>query len=392
MTALAASSITKLIAASLPTQASPQLKTPTDALAAAVHAGLLAVNFKLVALGEDNNLPKPSTSEAPLPFPAEWNAHPAIDLKYTHPQSSMQFLLHISRLASKVSIQAIALGHDKVVSFDVTANEYISESSLPASPTKDVASPDDANHAIQGIFISPSRLTDFGNLLKTRIIQPLIPGLQKEGYEDTSTSSTNTSNQQDPPHPRDPIHDPPPYDPLRHDPPPAQPHPPTDPSAPRPSRPAPAGDFPPPGFEDPYDVHRPPRNLPPGAVNPTAGYGERDLYPPGMGPNDPLRVGGPRGGGGGMYMDMRRDLDPNARPDFGPQAPPGARYDPVGPGAGDGVPYDPLSGDMGGPRRGGPGAGGFGGMRGPGGGGGRFGGMGGRPPNPFGGFEDGDFI
>jgi hypothetical protein len=44
-------------------------------------------------------------------------------------------------------------------------------------------------------------------------------------------------------------------------------------------------------------------------------------------------------------------------------APPGARFDPLGPGGGPRFP----------------------------GGGGR-GGMGGRPPNPFGGFGDGDFI
>ena len=83
-----------------------------------------------------------------------------------------------------------------------------------------------------------------------------------------------------------------------------------------------------------------------------------------------------------MYMDMR-DVDRGGHPDFNPQVPPGARYDPTGPNGPGGVPFDPLSGDLGGPRRGGPGRGG-----GPGG----FGGMGGGPPNPFSGYGDEDFL
>ena len=381
MAALGASSLTSIIASSLPKHAEPQLKNATDALAIAVHAGLLAVGFKLTGLGESHNVETPFTAEAPQPLPQEWNASSSVDLKYTHSQSSMQFLIHVSRLGGRVSIQAMGIGHDIIKSFDVTAKDFVSDSALPTSPTKDAASPDDAQHAITGIYITPSRLTDFGNHLKLSIIQPLVPGLQKEGYEDTSrtTTSTSTSNPRNELHPRDPVHDHPRYDPLRADSPPAQPHPLADPSMPRPARPVPAGDFPPPGFEDPYDIHRPARGWPPSDGVPSApGYGERDLFPPGMGPNDPLgRSIGPRGGGGMIADDFDVErIRGGARSDpFHPQVPPGARYDPVGPGAGGGVPYDPLSGDMGpgGLRRGGLG-------------------RGGGPPNPFSGFSNDDFI
>ena len=61
------------------------------------------------------------------------------------------------------------------------------------------------------------------------------------------------------------------------------------------------GDFPPPGFEDEYEVHRPRGGI--GGERRPLNIGERDLYPPGLGPHDPLRGGGGGfgPGGGGMH-------------------------------------------------------------------------------------------
>jgi len=324
-----------------------------------------------------------SDTQDTQPLPAEWNAQSSHAFRYKHSQSSMEYLLKVSRLGNKTIIYGIGMGDDKTTSFDIVTKDYISDSSLPATPVS--SSTEDTAHNIQNIFISPSRLTDLGSLLRLNILQKLVPGLQKEGYEEsketssTSMSATNTSQTQPQatlPPPRRPGD----YDPLRDEPllpRPAQPHNPlADPSfAPR-RPPQPTGDFPPPDFEDPYDLNRPPRGMPrPGGNGFTPGYGERDLYPPGMGPNDPLRIGGGggpgfRGGGGGMYPTFD---DPmfggrgGEEEGFNPQAPPGARWDPLGPGM---------------PRGGG---GRFGG------GGGGVGG-GGRPPNPFGGFGGNDFI
>jgi hypothetical protein len=44
------------MAASLPKDASPQIKGPYDAVALAVHAGMIAVGFKLRGLGEDHQI------------------------------------------------------------------------------------------------------------------------------------------------------------------------------------------------------------------------------------------------------------------------------------------------------------------------------------------------
>ncbi len=162
-------------------------------------------------------------------------------------------------------------------------------------------------------------------------------------------------------------------DPLRADPlpQPARPYPFNDPLAVPPPR-SPMGDFPPPDFDDEYDINRPPRGgyMPRGSP---FNIGHNDLYPPGLGPNDPFLGSGGigrSGGGGGMHPTFDDPLfggHGGQRGGYDPQAPPGARYDPVGPGDG--------------PPQGGSG-------RFPGG----QGGIGGRPPNPFGGFGNNDFI
>ena len=236
--------------------------------------------------------------------------------------------------------------------------------------------------SLRKIFISAGRMTDAGSLMKLQIIQKLAPGLQKEGYEDSAHAASHSGAASQSQQRRDPTRQPEgpqAHDPLRDDrlPPLAQPRPfGDDPlTAGRPP-PFPAGDFPPPGFEDEYEINRPRGGIG-GPERRPLNIGERDLYPPGLAPHDPLRIGG--GGfrpGGGMGGGMHPTFDD---PVFGggdggvgydPRAPPGARYDPIGPG--DGPPMG-----RGGPRfPGGPGEGG----------------MGGAPHNPFGGFGGNDFI
>jgi hypothetical protein len=53
-----ADSLSTFMANSLPKGDGPQLKTPSEAIALAVHAGMLAVGFRLVGLGEDERIGK----------------------------------------------------------------------------------------------------------------------------------------------------------------------------------------------------------------------------------------------------------------------------------------------------------------------------------------------
>lgn len=285
----------------------------------------------------------------------------------------MEYIIKVNRLGGKAVVLGIAVGDDKTTTFDITVRDYVSEGSLPVSTPEDTST-EDLARILQGVFISEGRLSDLGALLKISVIQKLAPGLQKVGYEDTSTrSGRNAGAAQNPPQGEGAGQ---PRRPPDNEPEPARPYPFNDPLAqPRqPGRPLPE---PIPGFEDEYEINRPPRGgLRDGRF--PAGIGHDDLYPPGLGPHDPIRphlgVGLPRpsGTGGGMHPTFDDPLfaGQGRHDGYDPMAPPGSRFDPIGPG---GAPRD---------NRGGP--------RFPGGGG--FGGLGGRPPNPFGGFGDGDFI
>lgn len=301
----------------------------------------------------------------------------------------MQFVLTISKISTKAVINGLALGDEKVNTLDIPLNDFISPSSLPYTVPSDRTTTD-ASRNIQQIFISPPRISDFANILKHSVIQKLIPRMAKEGYEETSETtraeeaSRNRNQRQD----IDERERAPQYRPQDPAPPAAIPRPFNDPLADLPRR-GPYPDFEPPGFEDEHGILRPPGRGGFGGIGGIRGpsIGERDLYPPGLGPNDPLRIGpgtggggGYRGGGGGMYPAFDDPLfDGRGQQGSGYShfAPPGARYDPVGPA--DGVPRDPSAN-----RRFPPSGGGFGG--------GGGGGMRGGPPNPFGGFGSGDFI
>ncbi|KAI9803391.1 MAG: hypothetical protein M1833_000910 [Piccolia ochrophora] len=372
---LSAGSLSSFMAGSLPKGDGPQLKTPYDAVALFAHACMVAVGFKLVGLGEDHKIEAHSEASDVQALPAEWNASSSYAFRYAHPQSSMEYLVKVNRLGPKAVVFGIGLGDDRTNSFDIAIKDYISDSSFSSLTNPDNRSTGDLSKALQDVFISEGRLCDLGTLFKLSIIQKLMPSLHKEGYEEAENAVGSSDR------PRQPENRDPPYDPLRDDrlPQPARPHPFDDPLAHPPRRPVPPGDFPPPDFEDEYEINRPPRGFPPQGRNPLD-IGHDDLYPQGLGPRDPLRgtfgpggAGGlPRpGGNGGMHPTFDDPMFGGRRGEGGydPRHPPGARYDPVGPG--DGPP-----GAHGGPRF--PGGGGAG--------------RGGGPPNPFGGFGSGDFI
>lgn len=369
---LSAGSLRTFMAASLPKTQSPQLKNAFEAVALAAHAGFIAVGFRLIGLGEDHRIDATADAHDPQPLPVEWNASSSYSFRYAHSQSSMEFLVKINRLGGKAVVLALAIGDDKTATFEIVAKEFLSESSFPLELPEDIST-EEAVSKLEGLFISDGRLSDFSSLLKVKIIQKLAPGLNKEGYEDTNVQNPAGNSEEQ----REGRRNPPPNDPE-----PARPLPHHDPLRVPPRRGQQTLPEPIPGFDDELDYNRPLRGGLPG--NPLAGgYGHNDLYPQGLGPNDPLRphFGGgglqPGGMGGGMHPTFDDPLFGGQGGGlYDPSVPPGARYDPVGP---FGEPQENRGGGRG-SGRGGPG--GFGG----------FGGPGGRPPNPFGGFGGGDFI
>ena len=371
--------LSEYIYKSLSHSSEPQLRDPFDAVALLCHACMLVVGFRLVGLGEDdNNIEATADPTAPQPLPTAWNSTTTSNysFRYAHDQSSLTYLVKVSRIGSKALVHGLTLPDEgKVHSLNVPVKEFISPSALPlkVAPEEDEAT---VSARVRDIFISAARITDLAALLKISLIQKLAPGLRKEGYEESAHAASSVRSRSPPPSSmgreeeeeearrpdRDPLAD-------GRTPPHAQPRPFDDPLATGPRRPYPVGDLQPPGFEDEYEINRPLGGGPYGGARRPLNIGERDLYPPGLGPHDPFRGPGGYGsgggfGGGGMHPTFDDPMFDGQGGFGGPggRAPPGARYDPVGPG--DGVPRGGLG-------------------RFPGGGGGGFGrqGMGG----PFGG-------
>ncbi|KAI8062503.1 PI31 proteasome regulator N-terminal-domain-containing protein [Gongronella butleri] len=272
------------------------VQSPYDALMLMAHAAMLSVGFKYAGLGDDARQEGDGTQEQ---LPDAWNQQgPHVyAIRYSHPQSSMTFIIKSIKLAEKWIIHGLAIEDNKTATLEIATSDYTSASFFPYASSSDQS-------FIHG-FISSQRLNDLLVLYKINIIQRLIPGIVKPGYEEeqskTTTTATSTGH-------RDPA---------------SSSHIPASSTVP-PSRPP----LMPPIF-DPATAPDQPSTLP----NPFS-VGRDDL--------DPLHVTFP-GQGGGMYvgpghpMFGRRDDDPAGVLGGGPQSlprgsvPPGARFDPIGP-------------------------------------------------------------
>lgn len=285
----------------------------------------------------------------------------------------MTFVFRIDRMGGKVEIRGLAAGAENIHRFERTVRDVVDSSKLPLRITITDSGEEDRTDLptkLRQIFTSEESITSILKDLKEKIVQQLIPKLQREGYEETAEAEANARTERREQEARNPNH---PFHGGNPQPTAPYPRPGLLPDLARPP-PQPVGDFPPPGFEDEYEINHPPRRGG-GLVMPGRSpfnIGHDDLHPPGLGPNDPLRGsfipgrgGFPApGGSSGMHPTFDDPLfgGPGGGPfgsgqdgQYDPQAPPGARWDPLGPG--------------GGPRF--PGQGG--------------GGHGGRGGNPFGG-------
>lgn len=288
------------------------LQSSQDAIAALVHSALTIIGFRLLGVDESS----PDRTFVQNQLPEEWNLHGpgSYVFRYKHEQSSLEFLVKVSKLGSRIVIYAIALEvrkllnvkgrlfkvhiqTDKTASLDIRTDEFVSPAFFPHEITST------SEPVVHG-FISSNRIADFMSQFQLMIIQKLMPGLQKEGYVEQAADSSTTTGQ-GPSQPRNP--------------PPARPEPATPPYGPDRFSPL---QVPP---RNPLEIGR--SDLEPFPRNP---FAPPSLFPGSegdgmfMGPNHPIfgpGLGG-RGGrgpwGGDGYL-----------PPMG--APPGARFDPVGP-------------------------------------------------------------
>jgi len=95
-------SIVSLLPSLLPTE-SKSLSSPQDGIAALLHSSLSALSFRLIAVNS-------SPQQANI-LPVNWNKDGPqhYSFKYRHEQSSMEFVINISKLGKRTVINAIAL-------------------------------------------------------------------------------------------------------------------------------------------------------------------------------------------------------------------------------------------------------------------------------------------
>ncbi|CAE6486796.1 unnamed protein product [Rhizoctonia solani] len=302
------------------------LSSPQDAIAILLHSAMTSLGFRLVAIDEDAPAREPEAGATSGLLLEGWNRKgpDVYTFKYKHEQSSFTFLLKLVKISGKIIVHGIAIEDDKTKTFEITTQDFTSASYFP----HDAQSTDQP--LVHG-YISSSRVTDLISLFKLTIIQPLLPGLRKEGYQESepSTSTASVSSAQ------------PARAPPRHPSPPSldRPfaHPYADPSRRNPLEIGRSDLDPLGGLHNPFAP--PPLFSPPGA-------GGDGMF---VGPNHPM-FRDPLGQGMGVGGRGRGGVGPWGGDGFLPPmgAPPGARFDPIGPGplGGRGFPpRGPRSGD-----------------------------------------------
>lgn len=235
------------------------LSSALQALALVAHAIHSQLDFRLVS---------------PTELSDDWLNKDSFKLKYRHDQSSLEFVVSIQDLNNRLLVAAAADADDansRSSTLDVAVRDYFSPSAFPC-PVGEVSD--------SKPFAASHRFKDLVVLYRLNIVQKLLPGLSKQGYSEvTSTEASRASG-----------------------------------AVPSSST---AGQTPTAG-RGPYlpDAGGPMGMYPRGpGGNSGAGGRGGDPSPapplPGPSPDDPLRIPGSGGRGGGPIADIgRRDLDP----------------------------------------------------------------------------------
>lgn len=284
--------------------AESSVRTPQDALALLSHTLLTRLSFRLTSLSDASNAPVESYTDNVLPSTWTASAPSSYTFRYSHDQSSLNFLVKVVSLGARLLIHATALESNRTESYEVEIDRFTSRSYWPWESDVPQKEP-----LING-FVSSTRVSDFVFGFQVKIVQKLMPGLQKAGYEEitdtdqgsTSATASSSSSSQG----------------SRQLPPAA------------PSRPDPEGYYP--------NLQQPPFR------NPLI-IGDRDLDPLGGNFGPPPLFGGGGGlgrfpggdDGGGMFVGPNHPIFRNRFPQgggfggLGGPVPPGARFDPVEP-------------------------------------------------------------
>ncbi|KAK9761157.1 hypothetical protein K7432_014146 [Basidiobolus ranarum] len=157
------------------------LRNGSDALAALFHSIMISLGFKFLGIGDEG---KAETEEPKLP--TGWNSTDCYSFRYTHSQSQLTFLIKSVHIENKLVVHGSTKENNKIESFEVDVSNYLSPSfKFPLTA--------DSNQHFASIFWSPEKLKEVVDLYRTKIVQVLLPKLNKPGYEETRTSGSDSN-------------------------------------------------------------------------------------------------------------------------------------------------------------------------------------------------------
>ncbi|CCU75882.1 hypothetical protein BGHDH14_bgh04899 [Blumeria hordei DH14] len=341
------------------------ITNPYQAIALFSHACIIASGLRLIGLSEGQVTEEECNHIAPR-LPTEWSASlNYFTFMYMDQQSSSKYVVKVDQLGDKAEIRAIKLGENQISRLEVAVGDYISSTALPLRLTITATGDEDRSDLdenFEKVFFSHTRLKELMTLIYDSILVNMVTSTTNDNHDLPISSLKSTNN-----------------DKTKNDTPlrklsqtlekiqpnntpcsiPTQPCFSQDLTASTSSVYHPGGDFPPPGFDDEYDMMRLPHSRPHIYGEVPFNIGHDDLNPPSLGPHDPLRgsfVGGGIGGGTrGMHPTFGEPLfggveESNSR-GYRAGVPPGARYYPTGPGdlpSNRGGPPNPFQGFGGG--------------------------------------------
>ncbi|ORY55967.1 PI31 proteasome regulator N-terminal-domain-containing protein, partial [Leucosporidium creatinivorum] len=190
---LTPSSLSSLAVSLLPSDDN-SLSSPIEALALLIHSIHTQVGFRLISPASPAVEQEEGAQSVINKLPAGWSSSGSPKFKYKHEQSSLEFVISVTELGGRALVAAVAVENPKSTSFDLLLTDYFSHSTFPLSS---LSSAEDFTKA----FSTAARLADLITLYRLNILQPLIPGLQKDGYTElpasTSTSSSSGSGSGD---------------------------------------------------------------------------------------------------------------------------------------------------------------------------------------------------
>ncbi|RKP13281.1 hypothetical protein BJ684DRAFT_20210 [Piptocephalis cylindrospora] len=146
-------------------------------LTTTLHVTLQAANFQPRPLeGEEETagVHEASTIHSALPREGTNSKDNDATFQYTHPQSSLTFLVKHIRLWDKMLVVVSVKETGKTFTVEINPKDYITPSEPSSQEAKRL------EKAFEG---SPKSLADLLDLIKVQLIQPMIPDLVQAGYE-----------------------------------------------------------------------------------------------------------------------------------------------------------------------------------------------------------------